>query len=64
MTQNPSPAYTVASATRNHRRYPEFVTLGCAEHNARKYSRDGSLYVVVSGSQPVSQFRGGRKVTR
>jgi hypothetical protein len=47
--------------------YPACISQSMAEHNARRYSRDGRAYVVehvaVDGKRSkVSEFRGGRKV--
>jgi len=47
--------------------YPTAVSQGTAEHNARRYSRDGRSYVVehvdAEGKRSkVAEFRNGRKV--
>jgi hypothetical protein len=54
------------------RTVPACYSIGMAEHNARKYSRDGRAYVIErvepSGDGErrtrVAEFRGGRKVRR
>ena len=49
------------------KRHPIFAAQSAAEHNARKYSRDGRTYVVEhvdadGGRSKVAEFRNSRKV--
>jgi YD repeat-containing protein len=49
------------------KRHPTFIQQPTAEHNARKYSRDGRAYVIEhvdsdGGRSKVAEFRNGRKV--